>query len=70
MVTSDVPPYTIVGGNPARPIRRRFAEEDIDRLLRAAWWNWPIGLITEHVRLIMSGTLAQIEAVAVEHGLI
>jgi virginiamycin A acetyltransferase len=37
VVTSDVPPYTIVGGNPARPVRRSFSEEDTARLLRATW---------------------------------
>ncbi len=40
IVTRDVPPYTIVAGNPARPIRRRFPEEIAERLTRLAWWNW------------------------------
>lgn len=70
VVTRDVPPYTIVGGNPAEPIRQRFAPEDIDRLLRAAWWDWPIDLITEHARTIMTGTPADIERIALEHGLV
>ncbi|MFB7612728.1 CatB-related O-acetyltransferase [Kitasatospora sp. NPDC056181] len=70
VVTSDVEPYTVVGGNPARPIRRRFDDADVDRLLRAAWWDWPVELVTEHVRAIMSGTPADIEAVAAAHGLL
>ncbi|MBP0451349.1 CatB-related O-acetyltransferase [Kitasatospora sp. RG8] len=70
VVTSDVEPYTVVGGNPARPIRRRFDDADVDRLLRAAWWDWPVELVTEHVRVIMSGTPADIEAVAAAHGLL
>ncbi|GGP48161.1 acetyltransferase [Saccharothrix coeruleofusca] len=60
VVTSDVPPYTVVGGNPARPVKQRYPDEDVRLLLRAAWWDWPTDLITEHVRTIMSGTPAEI----------
>jgi phosphonate metabolism protein (transferase hexapeptide repeat family) len=41
VVTKDVAPYTIVAGNPARPIRRRFDEATAERLCRIAWWDWP-----------------------------
>lgn len=64
VVASDVPPYAIVAGNPARVVRRRYEGEDLDRLLRAAWWDWPIALVTEHARTIMSGTPAELEAIA------
>jgi virginiamycin A acetyltransferase len=64
-----VPPYGIVGGNPARLIRRRFDDADIDRLLRAAWWDWPADLVTEHARTIMAGTPADIERIARDAGL-
>lgn len=40
VVTKDVPPYTIMAGNPARPIRRRFSETISERLTALAWWNW------------------------------
>jgi virginiamycin A acetyltransferase len=66
VVTADVPPYTIVGGNPARPIRARYGAEDVRRLERAAWWDWPPAQVTRHVRTIMSGTPADIEAIANE----
>lgn len=70
VVTTDVPPYTIVGGNPAQPVKQRYPDEDVARLLRAAWWNWPVELITTHVRAIMAGTPRDIEKIAVENGLI
>jgi hypothetical protein len=41
VVTNDVPPYAIVGGNPARVLRLRFSEDIIGRLLKLHWWNWP-----------------------------
>lgn len=69
VVTADVPPYTIVGGNPAQPVKQRYSDEDITRLLAAAWWNWPVDLVTAHVRAIMAGTPAEIEKIARENGL-
>ena len=64
VVTSDVPPYAIVGGNPARLIRRRFSDAEIDELLRIAWWDWPVEAVTEHARTILSGSVQDLAAAA------
>ena len=48
VVTKDVPPYTIVGGNPAQAIKKRFSDEKIERLLSTKWWDWDIEKITQH----------------------
>ena len=64
VVVADIPPYAIAGGNPARVLRMRYDEEDVARLLRAAWWDWPVELVTQHARTIMSGTPAELEAIA------
>jgi virginiamycin A acetyltransferase len=50
VVTRDVEPYAIVGGNPAREVRKRFAPETIERLLEMKWWDWPIEKISANVR--------------------
>lgn len=55
VVTSDVPPYAIVGGNPAKIIRYRFDNETIARLEQIAWWNWPVDKISAHLALITAG---------------
>ncbi|XKK39333.1 CatB-related O-acetyltransferase [Nocardiopsis sp. ARC36] len=64
VVTKDVAPYALVGGNPARHIRSRFDEDDVARLLAARWWDWPVEAITEHAALIMGGSPAAVAAVA------
>ncbi|WP_380285419.1 CatB-related O-acetyltransferase [Kitasatospora purpeofusca] len=66
VVTTDIPPYAIAGGNPARIIRHRYDKDDVARLLTVAWWNWPTDHITAHVRTIMSGTVGDLEAAAPE----
>lgn len=64
VVTGDVPDYGIVGGNPARLIRKRFGDNEIDRLLAVAWWDWPLDRLTAHIRTIMAGDIDGLEAAA------
>lgn len=62
VVVADVPPYTIVGGNPAKVIKQRFEAADVNTLNDVAWWDWPIGNITKHLRLIVSGDVEALRA--------
>jgi acetyltransferase-like isoleucine patch superfamily enzyme len=51
-VIKNVEPYTIVGGNPARYIKHRFSQEQIDKLLKIQWWNWDDQKINSQVELL------------------
>ena len=64
VVTKDVPPYTIVGGMPAKPIRKRFSDSEIDQLLELKWWDWPPEKIAAHIDLIQSGDLEKLKRAA------
>lgn len=57
VVVKDVEPYTIVGGNPAREIRKRFSSEVVQALLDIKWWDKDIKLINSYIGAIVSGDI-------------
>jgi virginiamycin A acetyltransferase len=69
VVTKDVPPYTIVGGVPAQPIRKRFSDQDIDSLLKLRWWDWSIEKIQTSMHYIQYGNIKMLKKIAEDTGL-
>ena len=66
VVTKDVPPYTIVGGTPAKEIRKRFDAEIIQQLLLLKWWNWSTDKIRQCLPYIAGGKLNELLAIMKE----
>jgi virginiamycin A acetyltransferase len=63
VVASDVPSYTVVGGNPAKHIRQRFPPELVSTLESIAWWDWPIEKISKHLDIIVSADIEALKAI-------
>ena len=64
VVASDVPPYAIVGGNPAAVLRSRFDSATVERLRAIAWWDWDSAKVARNVRLICAGDVEALERAA------
>lgn len=62
VVSRDVAPYSIVGGNPAREIRKRFSEEKISDLLEIRWWDWPLEKITRHIQDLTGDDISKLKS--------
>ena len=60
VVTKDVPPYTIVGGTPAKKIRMRFDEDTIAQLQELKWWDWSTDEIAHYLPHIMNGDMEEL----------
>ena len=63
VVAKDVPPYSIVVGNPCRVIKKRFDDELIGYLLELKWWDWPIEKIEANFKALSSGDLSLIRKI-------
>jgi virginiamycin A acetyltransferase len=63
VVVKDVPPYTIVGGNPAKKMKQRFANDIIKTLLEISWWDWPVHQIERHINAITGGDIEKLRKI-------
>lgn len=61
VVTMDVPPYTVAGGIPAKPIKKRYPEETIAALSELKWWDWPENRIAQNLHAIQAGKLNELK---------
>jgi virginiamycin A acetyltransferase len=69
VVTSDVTPFTVVAGNPAKNVKRRFDGETIALIQSLTWWNWPQEHLTKMIPDLVNGDITSLITYAKEHGL-
>jgi virginiamycin A acetyltransferase len=62
VVVSDIPPYAVAGGNPARAVKMRYDEATVKRLLEIAWWDWPADKIERNLDALRRSDLTRLEA--------
>ncbi len=60
LVTKDVEPYTVIGGNPAKVIKKRFNDEEINLLLQIKWWDWDKKYLKETIELLCSENISKL----------
>jgi acetyltransferase-like isoleucine patch superfamily enzyme len=61
VVTKNVEPYTVVGGNPAKVLRKRFDDEIIKYLLELQWWNWDVEKINKNIKILCSNNVEELK---------
>ena len=64
VVAGEVPPYSVIAGNPARVLRARFDDRDVEKIRRIAWWDWPIEAILAHEAAISGGDVDALARIA------
>lgn len=60
IVTKNVEPYTVVGGNPGKVIKKRFSDKEIELLLDLEWWNWDINKVKDNMDLLCSKNIFEL----------
>ena len=64
VVSRNVPPYSVVAGDPGKVVKSRFDAGTVTRLLAVAWWNWPVDKISRNLDAIRGADIARLEAAA------
>lgn len=59
VVTKDVPPYAVVAGNPARIVKYRFTQPEIEQFLEIKWWDWPLEKIEHNIQYLLNDEIEQ-----------
>lgn len=63
VVVNDVEPYTIVGGNPAKEIKKRFSDDTTKKLLELKWWDWEVEKIEQNLDIVLSADIEKLQKI-------